>query len=320
LTCVFTDSVTCATDAIPSTEVSAHDTSGTAGPPAYRCTVSEIRVTFFASDENHHALENLTESDFAVVDNELVVRHFRSFTHSDETALDVVALVDLSESAAPRFRIAMSDVLRLVVREQSISDDHIAVILFGGMQPALLCASGCGGSLSVARLLAAKSGGATPLFDALLLGADFVLHHGRPGARPVMILFSDGNDTISLHSVREALDAVLDAGAPIYSVDMGTSDPGISVSESPGSMLLRQVSEATGGRYFSSSFFQRFSQQTGADTLLNAVLEDLRASYVVTYALPSRHAGFHSLRLLPTHNLNLTFHSRNGYFYTPGGR
>ena len=56
----------------------------------------------------------------------------------------------------------------------------------------------------------------------------------------------------------------------------------------------------------------------GAASLLNAVLEDLRASYVVTYDLPSHQAGFHALRLLPTHNLNLTFHSRSGYNYEPG--
>jgi Mg-chelatase subunit ChlD len=278
-----------------------------------------VRVAFFATGENNRPVEDLTQADFAVVDDERVVRSFRSFAHSEEAPLDVVALVDLSESAAPRFRAAMNEVLQLVMREQSTPDDHIAVISFGGVRPALLCASGCGDSGSVARLLAVKTGGTTPLFDALRLGADFLLHHGRAGARPVMILFSDGNDTISLHSAREALEAVLDAGAPIYSIDMGTVDIGASGGESPGSMFLRQISEATGGRYFASFSWQRFSRQDGAATLLNAVLDDLRASYVVTYALPSHDAGFHSLRLLPTHNLNLTFRSRNGYYYEPIG-
>ncbi len=112
--------------------VSAEDTNVSSGPPTYRSTVSEVRVTFFATDENNHPLETLTQSDFAVVDNERVVRNFRSFTHSDETSLDVVVLVDLSESVAPHFRVAMSDVLQLVAREQSIPDDNIAVLSFGG--------------------------------------------------------------------------------------------------------------------------------------------------------------------------------------------
>jgi VWFA-related protein len=293
----------------------ADDTNRSSGLPTYRSTVSKVRVTFFATDENNQPVATLTKSDFAVVDKELVVRDFRSFTHSDETSLDVVALVDLSESVAPRLRVAMNDVLQLVAREQSIPDDNISVLsfggtsggTFGGIRPAILCSSGCRASDSVSRLLAVKSSGTTPLFDALMFGADFISHHRRAGARPVLILFSDGNDTVSLHSPREALQAVLDGGALIYSVDMRKSE-----NPSTGSMFLRQVSEATGGRYF--------SLRDGAATVLNAVLEDLRASYVVAYDLPSHQPGFHALRLLPTHNLNLKFHSRNGYYYEPSVR
>jgi VWFA-related protein len=293
----------------------ADDTNRFSGLPTYRSTVSEVRVTFFATDENNHPVATLTKSDFAVVDNELVVRNFQSFTHSDETSLDVVALVDLSESVAPRFRVAMNDVLQLVAREQSIPDDNISVLSFGGtsrgtvggVRPAILCSSGCRAADSVGKLLEAKSSGTTPLFDALVFGADFISHHRRAGGRPVIILFSDGNDTISLHSPREALQAVLDGGALIYSVDMGTSE-----NQTSGSTFLRRVSEATGGRYF--------SLRDGAATVLNAVLEDLRASYVVAYDLPGHQAGFHALRLLPTHNLNFKFHSRNGYFYEPSVR
>ena len=300
----------------------AEDTNGSSDLPTYRSTISEVRVTFFATDKNNHPLATVTKSDFAVVDSELVIRNFRSFTHTDETALDVVVLVDLSGSVAPHSRVAMSDVLQLVAREQSIPDDNIAVLSFGGafggtsggIRPAILCASGCRASDSASRLLAVKTGGATPLFDALVFAADFISHHRRAGVRPVIILFSDGDDTISVHSPHEALAAVLDEGAPIYSVDMGTAESKPS-NQTTGSMFLRRVSDATGGRYFPL----RFSQQDGAATVLNAVLEDLRASYVVTYDLPSHQAGFHSLRLLPTHNLNLTFHSRNGYDYEPSG-
>ena len=304
----------------------ADDTNRPPGVPTYRSNVSEVRVTFFATDENNHALATLTKTDFAVVDNELVVRNFRSFTHSDETSLDVVALVDLSESVAPRIRATMSAVLQLVAGEQSIPDDNIAVLSFGGtsggtsagLRPVILCSSGCRAADSASKLLAVKSGGTTPLFDALIFAADFIAQHRRAGARSVLILFSDGDDTISLHSAREALQAVLDGGALIYSVDMGTSAYQASYhasNETSGSTFLRQISRATGGRYFSFSSSLRSSQQDNAATVLDAVLEDLRASYVVTYDLPNHQDGFHVLRLLPTHNLNLTFHSRNGYLY-----
>ena len=70
--------------------------------PTYRSTVSEVRVTFFVTDENNHPLATLAKSDFAIVDNERVVRTFRSFTRSDETSLDVVALVDFRISGNDR--------------------------------------------------------------------------------------------------------------------------------------------------------------------------------------------------------------------------
>jgi VWFA-related protein len=289
-------------------------TNDSSSLPTYRSIVSQVRVTFFATDETNHPVATLTKSDFAVVDNELVVRNFRSFTPSDETSLDVVALVDLSESVAPRLRAAIHDVEQLVAREQSIPDDNVAVLYFGAsggmsgaLRPAILCSSGCRSSDSVSRLLAVKSSATTPLFDALILGADFISHHRRAGVRPVLILFSDGNDTFSLHSAREALDAAVAGGALIYSVDTGKP-----TNPSAGSRFLRQVSEASGGRYF--------PLQDDVANVLGAVLEDLRASYVVTYDLPSHQAGFHSLRLMPTHNLNLTFHCRNGYYYEPSLR
>src|ERR1039458_7657380 len=78
----------------------ADDTNRSSGLPTYRSTVSEVRVAFFATDENNHALATLTKSDVAVVDNELVVRNFRSFTHSDETSLDVVGGVGSAEAVA----------------------------------------------------------------------------------------------------------------------------------------------------------------------------------------------------------------------------
>jgi VWFA-related protein len=305
----------------------AEDTNDPSNLPTYRSVVSQVRVTFFATDENNHPVAPLTKSDFAVVDSELVIRNFRSFTPADETLLDVVVLVDLSESVAPRFRVAMSAVLQLVAREQSIPDDNIAVLSFGGtfegtmggvtgsIHPAILCLSGCHVTGSMDRLLAVKSSGATPLFDALIFGADFIAHHRRAGARPVLILFTDGKDTISMHSAREALDASLGEGALIYSVDMGISGHQSS-KQRAGSMFLQQVSDATGGRYFSLRSFPN----DGAATVLDTALEDLHASYVVTYDLPSHQAGFHSLCLMPTHNLNLTFHSRNGYYYEPSVR
>jgi|SRR5271165_2689397 len=298
--------------------LAAEDTDDSAIRPTYRSNVSEVRVTFFATAEKNQTVEALTKADFAVVDNDAVLRNFRSFTRTDETALDLVVLVDLSESVAPRVRSAMNNVLHLVAHEQLIPENNIAVVSFSGTQPVILCSNSCGAANSVAKLLNVRSGGSTPLFDALIFGVDFLSQHRRTvdtgDVRRVVILFSDGYDTISLHSAREALRAAQGAGTLIYSVDMGSTGNATGVTSS-GGRFLQGISEATGGRYFSLP--PRSSDQDAAAAVLGAVLEDLRASYVVTYDVPSHQAGYHSLRLLPTHNLNLKFHSRNVYDYEP---
>jgi VWFA-related protein len=291
-----------------STLVSANEVSSEASDlPTYRSSVTQVKVTFFATDGNNRPLDTVTPSDFAVVDNQRVVRSFRSFARSEENAIDLLALVDASGSVASRSGATRSAVLDLLGRAQSTPADTMSVLSFGGVSTAVLCSGGCRAPDALRPLETVKTGGATPLFDALIFAADFSSRHRRAGARLVLVLFSDGYDTISLHSPREAIQALTDAGVMIYSVDIGT--PGMS----EGAMFLRRISDATGGRYFSP----RISMQQGAAAVLEAALEDLRASFVVTYDVPSREAGFHSLRLLPTHNLNLTFHNRNGYNYEP---
>jgi len=280
-------------------------TTSDAPSVTYRTGTSEVRIAFFATDENNHLIEKIDKNDFAVVDGDEVIRDFRSLARSDETALDVVLLVDASESVAPRYQAVSQDVLRLLAQNSNVSSDRISVITFAGLQPSVVCSGDCNHTALEEKLVSSSATGSTPLFDALSFTAQFISNRPAPGARQVVILFSDGIDTISGTSARGALEAMTDTGAVLYTVDLHPSR-----RESEGKYLLQQMAEVTGGR--------SFSFQDGEASILQAVLADMRASYVVTYPLPSRAAGFHSLRILPKHNLNLRFHSRRGYFYEEG--
>jgi len=279
-----------------------------AGPPSdppstsYHTSTSEVRVTFFATDQNNRLVEALGPDDFAVVDGGMVIRDFRSLARVDEGALDIVVLVDTSESVAPHFRVNMEHVLRLAPVSRANPGDDLSIVTFSGLQPALLCSENCQTTAAKQKLLSVKAAGPTPLFDALTYSARLVYRRRTPGVRQVLILFSDGNDTISRASSREALDAVMASGALLYTIDLDSSR-----SPSSGSLALQQMAEATGGR--------SFSLQNNTGDVLQAVLADLRASYIVTYQLPSHADGFHSLRILPKHDLNLRFYSRRGYYY-----
>lgn len=268
----------------------------------YHATTSEVRVKFFATDDRSNPLGAVSKDDFVIVDGDMVVREFRSLTRVDETTLDVVVMIDASESMTARLPTAMNYVLRLLSQKRFASDGNISVVSFSGLQPVTLCAGDCGSPASARRLLSVKASGATPLFDATAYAANLLSNHQTSGVRPVLILLSDGDDTISKTSAEDALQALIASGALLYAVDLNNAG-----NATQGSATLRRMAEATGGRYFSA--------QKGAADVLQAVLEDLQSSYVVTYQLPNRAPGYHSLRILPKHNLNLRFHCRSGYYY-----
>jgi hypothetical protein len=67
------------------------------------------------------------------------------------------------------------------------------------------------------------------------------------------------------------------------------------------------LAEDSGGRYIGLG--------DGPVKILNDVMDDLRSGLLVTYALPESSSEFHSIRILPTHNLNLQFRCRHGYYF-----
>jgi VWFA-related protein len=276
-----------------------------AGDPlefTYRTNATEVRLNFSAMDQNNHGVATLQASDFAVVDKDDVVRKFQSFSRSDWTNLEIAILIGASESVSLRFREEIPEIFDLVSRTAGIPDENLSLFTFQGSQPALLCAGDCRASHAAGRLAAERTGGLTPLFDSIIFASDFLSRHGKAHAEKVLIVFSDGADTISQHSLADALDAALRNDVQIDGVDLNPHS-----STSPDAAVLRTVADATGGRYF--------SQPNGSAHAMNVILEDFEASYTVSYRLPSHASGFHSVQILPTHNLNLQFRSRNGYYF-----
>jgi len=271
-------------------------------PPeyTYRTNVNEVRLTFAAMDQNNHGVATLQAGDFAVVDKDIIVRSFQSFTRSDWTKLEVAIVVDGSESVTPRFRQVMADVLELVSQTAGVPDENLSIFSFHASQPVLLCARDCRAT-HADTLPAGHAGGLTPLFDTIAFAADYLARHGDAHTEKILILFSDGEDTISRTSLGAAIDLSLRAEVQIFGIDLGNS------RTFQGAAALRGLTQATGGRYF--------PPRSSATDALNVILEGFRATYTVSYRLPSRASGFHAVQILPTHNLNLQFHSRSGYYY-----
>jgi len=276
-----------------------------AGDPAdftYRASANEVRLSFAALDQNNHAVATLQSSDFAVLDRDVIVHNFQSFTRTDWTKLEIAILIDASESVTPRVRQEMADVSQLLSQTTGVPDENLSMFSFHDRHPVLLCAEDCRASGAATRLPATGASGVTPIFDTILFASDYLSHHGDARALKVVIVFSDGVDTVSRNSLDDAVATSLMGNVQLDCIDLNRS-----LYSSQGRAVLYRLANATGGRYF--------APPDGAARALNVVLEGSQATYTVTYRLPSRATGFHTVRILPTHNLNLQFLSRNGYYF-----
>lgn len=260
---------------------------------------NEIRLSFSVTDQNDHGVATLQASDVAVIDRDIVVRNFQSFTRSDWTQLEIAILADNSESTKAQLHQETGEIIALLSASEGVPEESFSIFSFRNSQPALVCAGNCRQS-QADFLLAIQPGGFTPLFDAIASAADLLSTRTESQPEKILIIFSDGGDTISRNTLSSAIEAAIKNDVRIYSVDLNHF-------ASSGSIVLYRLSTETGGRYFAAS-------ATPAD-VLSAILENFRATYSVSYRLPSHVLGFHSTRVLPTHNLHLQFRSRSGYYF-----
>jgi VWFA-related protein len=259
-------------------------------------SASEVRLAFAATDRQGRAIKTLHSSDVAVADNGSIIRKFRSFRPASESPLDVVILLDVSESVASEMPAEIAEIKSFVEGSALEKRDSVSIIAFGGLRPQLLCTRNCYSKAAQMKLDILRANGATPLGDALFQAVELLKGSSDHESRPAIVLFSDGMDTISIHSVAEAARAAQNVQSPIYSVNSRSSE---------GDVALGYLAASTGGLSFRS-----WRDFTAA---MHMILDDLHSGYVLTYELPAQATGQHSVRILPTSDPKLQFRSRRAY-------
>ena len=114
------------------------------------------------------------------------------------------------------------------------------------------------------------SGGGTAIVDSLIQMA-----HRFPesSGRRVIILITDGYDENSVSSVDDAIAAVKEARATVYSVAIG----GVAGVSLKGEKVLRRLAAETGGRLFLPS------TESQLELVHTALVDEVRNRYLLTY-------------------------------------
>jgi len=154
-----------------------------------------------------------------------------------------------------------------------------------------------------------RVGAATALYDAIYLVARSL--DKRPG-RKVMVLITDGGDTVSKVDYKEAVRAAQEAEATVYSIIVVPIENSAG-RETGGEHALIQLSEDTGGKYYYATSPQHL------DEAFRKISDELRTQYLLAY-YPSQRASFSQFRRIevkvsgPPEASDYHVRYRTGYF------
>jgi Ca-activated chloride channel family protein len=130
-----------------------------------------------------------------------------------------------------------------------------------------------------------RVGAATALYDAIYLASRALDH--RKG-RKVIVLITDGGDTISKIDYKEAVRASEEAEAIVYSIIVVPIENSAG-RETGGEHALIQLSEDTGGKYYYAT------SVTQLDDAFHKISDELRTQYLLAY-YPSQRSSFSEFR------------------------
>jgi Ca-activated chloride channel family protein len=116
-------------------------------------------------------------------------------------------------------------------------------------------------------------GSATALYDALYLGAEAL--ETRKG-RKVLVVITDGGDTVSRVDYKEAVRAAQEAEAIVYSIIVVPIEASAG-RDTGGEHALIQISEDTGGKYFYAASVSQL------DAAFQKISDELRTQYLLAY-------------------------------------
>jgi VWFA-related protein len=259
-------------------------------PPRFKARRDIVRVDALVT-EHGWPVAGLAAADFEVRDNGVIQNV--DFVLSDETPINAILALDLSESVAGDRLEQLRQANHALVGALR-TDDRTALI--GFTHAVRLRAPLTTDRASVLGALQAPGGfGGTALFDASYSG--LVLGDTDQG-RSLMIVFSDGVDTASWLTADAVHDAAQRAGMVAYAVTLPGSRP----------EFLRDLASETGGSVFEAASGAKLG------TTFVKVIDEFRHRYVLAYSPTEKdRAGWHRVQVRVKSRGGISVKTRPGY-------
>ena len=247
--------------------------------PTLRVETRLVNVPLNVVDEKGAPVGGLERDDFEILEDGRAQK-IAIFEKEAAAPLSIVLSIDSSESVLRDERLereAAKHFLRALIREQ----DEVDLMDFADTVREIVPFTN-----QVKRVEAGlgqlQRGDATALYDAIYLASDRLAStKGDAGRRRVIVLITDGADTVKGSRYEQALEQAQRVGAMVYSIIIVPvyADAGRNTG---GEHALIQMANDTGGKYY------YVVEPKDLEPAFRKVSDDLRTQYVLGYYSPPR--------------------------------
>ncbi len=220
----------------------------------------------------------LTQDDFEILEDKKPQK-ISYFEKDSSTPLSIVLSIDASESVLGNERL-MKDAAKKFVRTLLRDQDELDLMDFSDTVREIVPFTNQKKKIE-GGLDRLERGDATALYDAVYLGSDrLAATKVDGGRRRVLVLITDGDDTVKGSRYAQALEHAQRAGAMVFSIIIVPifADAGRNTG---GEHALIQMAEDTGGKYY------YVEDKKDLVPAFEKVSEDLRTQYVIGYYAPA---------------------------------
>lgn len=277
------------------------------GAPLLKSNVNLVLVPVTVTDPMDRLVTGLDKSNFSVYQDKQK-EQIRNLS-SDDAPISVGIILDVSGSMTDKIDRAREAVSQFL--ETANPQDEFFLITFSN-GPQLVSHFTSRVQDIESRLPTVQAKGMTALLDAIYLGIDEMHHAQYP--RKALLIISDGGDNHSRYTEGEVKDLVEESDTQIFAVGLYDQFPR-TIEEQEGPGLLREVTDATGGRSFT---IQNPNELADVATKIGIALRD---EYVIAYqpAVRPRDGKYHKItvKLRPPKGLPPLHVSAKRGFYAP---
>jgi len=275
-------------------------------PTVFRTNVNLVRVIATVKTAAGQIIGTLGRDDFEIYDNG-VRQQISVFEHQTEQKLSVVLLVDTSGSTAKELKYESDSASRFfhALFAEGNPEDRAALYTFNWEIREQQSFSRDLRAFD-ARLKVMHGEAGTAMYDAVYLAAQRL--EPREG-RKVIVVVTDGGDTVSKLTVQKALEAAQLADAVIYAIVVVpiTNEAGRNIG---GEHALDFMAKGTGGRTFLPTVGPEL------DKAFTEIITELRTQYLAGFYpqnVPPAKKAFHTLDVR-VKSPDLRVSARNGYY------